>query len=114
MFFSNLFISSAWAQSSGGASQGPGFGMFVPMVLIFVIFYFLMIRPQQKQQKERKKMIEEVQKGDQVIMTSGIHAKVVGVADKVLTLEIADNVRVKAERDGLATVIKGQDNSSSK
>lgn len=108
MSFLDGLVSSAWAQGSGAAagSQGPGFSMFVPMILIFVIFYFLMIRPQQKQQKERQRMISEVQKGDQVIMTSGIHAKVVGVADKILTLEIADNVKIKAERDGVATVVK--------
>lgn len=110
----NLFISTAWAQASGGATEGPGFSMFVPMILIFVIFYFLMIRPQQKQQKERQKMISEVQKGDQVIMTSGIHAKVVGTADKILTLEIADNVKIKCERDGVATVVKATENSSGK
>lgn len=109
-FFNNLFNSTASAQSAGGAAQGSGFTMFIPMILIFVIFYFLMIRPQQKQQKERARMISEVQKGDQVVMTSGIHARVVGVADKILTLEIADNVKVKAERDGVATVIKSQDN----
>ncbi len=112
MHLSNLFISSAWAQASGAAPQGPGFSMFVPMILIFVIFYFLMIRPQQKQQKERQKMISEVQKGDQVVMTSGIYAKVVGVADKILTLEIADNVKVKCEREGVATVVKAPENSS--
>ncbi len=112
MSLSNLFISSAWAQAAGGAAQGPGFGMFVPMILIFVIFYFLMIRPQQNKQKERQRMISEVQKGDQVVMTSGIHAKVVGVADKILTLEISDNVKVKCERDGVATVVRPTENSS--
>ncbi len=109
----NLFISTAWAQAAGGgAAQGPGFSMFVPMILIFVIFYFLMIRPQQKQQKERKAQIAAIQKGDQVIMASGIYAKVVGVADKILTLEIADNVKVKADREGIATVVKPIENSS--
>lgn len=110
----NLFVSSAWAQAQGGGanSQGPGFSMFIPMILIFVIFYFLMIRPQQKQQKERKKLISEIQKGDQIVMTSGIYAKVVGVADKILTLEIADNVKIKADREGIATVVKATENSS--
>lgn len=108
MTFSDIFSSTAWAQATGAAagSQGPGYSMFVPMILIFVIFYFLLIRPQKKQQKERQKMITEIQKGDQVVMTSGIYAKVVGVADKILTLEIADNVKIKAERDGVATVVK--------
>lgn len=103
---SDLFISSAWAQAGGAAPQGGGFGMLVPMLLICVIFYFLLIRPQKKQQKERQKMISEIQKGDQVLMTSGIYAKVVGVADKILTLEIADNVKIKADRDGISTVVK--------
>ncbi len=103
---SDWLISSAWAQAAAAGSQGPGYSMFVPMILIFVIFYFLLIRPQKKQQKERQRMITEIQKGDQVVMTSGIYAKVVGVADKILTLEIADNVKIKAERDGVATVVK--------
>jgi preprotein translocase subunit YajC len=100
-------IPSALAQApAGGASPsgGPSFSFFVPLVLIFVIFYFLMIRPQQKQQKERGKMISELKKGDAVVTTSGIHARVVGTADKILTLEIADNVKVKVDRDAVARI----------
>jgi preprotein translocase subunit YajC len=98
-------ISNAWAQApAGGAPAGGGqpFGFLPFLLAIFAIFYFLMIRPQQKQQKERLKMISDLKKGDAVVTTSGIHARVVGAADKILTLEIADNVRVKIDRDAVA------------
>lgn len=72
------------------------------MLPIFLIFYFIMVRPQQKQQKERMKMISELKKGDPVVTTSGIYARVVGVTDKILTLEIADNTKVKVDREAVA------------
>jgi len=101
----NLLVTNAFAQAQGGGAPAPGspsFSFFVPLVLVFVIFYFLMIRPQQKQQKLRLKMISEIKKGDAVVTTAGIHAKVVGTADRILTLEIADNVKIKVDRDAVA------------
>ena len=78
------------------------FSMFVPMILIFFIFYFLLIRPQNKQRQEREDMIKKIEKGDTVVTSGGLHGKVVGVTDDVLTLEIAvlksDRVRVKVDR----------------
>ncbi len=62
--------------------SGPSFSFFVPLILVFVIFYFLMIRPQKKQQQLRIKMLSDLKKGDEVVTTAGIHGKVVGVADK--------------------------------
>jgi len=80
----------------------PGFGMLVPMAAIFVIFYFLLIRPQQKKQRETEAMIKAIEKGDSVVTAGGLHGKVTGVSDDVLTLEIAavkgDQVRVKVSR----------------
>jgi preprotein translocase subunit YajC len=74
--------------------------------LIFVIFYFMILRPQQKRQKERKKLLDNVKKGDKVITAGGVHAKVVAVEEKTLLVEIADNVKVKIERSSLGSVIK--------
>ncbi len=71
------------------------------MILIFVVFYFLLIRPQQKQAKERQKTLTALKKGDRVILTSGFYGKIAGVADQVLTIELADNLKVKALRSAV-------------
>lgn len=101
LFSSGLVWAEAPAAEAAKASPLGGLGMFMPMILIFVVFYFLMIRPQQKQARERQAMVEALKKGDSVILTSGIYGKIVGVADQVLTIEIADNVRVKALRSAV-------------
>lgn len=72
-----------------------------PLVLLFVIFYFLLIRPQQKRAKEHKKMLSEVKSGDTVITNGGLHGKVTEISDDILTVEIANNVRVKVSRDAI-------------
>ncbi len=95
------------AQDTGSAKPQPAggaFGMFLPMILVFAIFYFLMIRPQQKQRKQHQALLQNLKKGDDVVTTSGIHAKVTGVADNLVTLEIADNVRIKLDKSQVATV----------
>lgn len=102
-------ISTAHAMASqpgaGGAQGGGGMaGLFLPMIVVFGIFYFLMIRPQQKQAKKVKAMLEAVRKGDDVITRSGIHGKVHGIADNVVTLEIAENVRIKMNKDQIGFV----------
>ena len=96
-------------QAGEPASQAP-FGMFVPMAAIFLIFYFLLIRPQQKRQKEQEGMIKSIVKGDDVVTAGGIHGRVTGVTDDVLTLEIAvikgERVRVKVARSKVESVKK--------
>lgn len=103
------FINNAYAMAGqpGGSAPGAGGGiggMLIPMVVVFAIFYFLMIRPQQKQAKKMKAMLESVRKGDDVVTRSGIHAKVHGIADNIVTLEIAENVRVKMNKDQIGFV----------
>lgn len=97
----NPFISTAWAQTAG-ASPAAGLSFFAPLGAVFLIFYFLVIRPQQKQQKERLAMITSLQKGDSVITTSGIYAKIVDTSDKTITLEIAPNVKIKCDREAVS------------
>ena len=84
------------------AQEPSPFGMLVPMGAIFLIFYFLLIRPQQRQQKEREQMIAAIGKGDRVMTAGGIHGVVTGTADDVLTIEIAnlkgERVRIKVDR----------------
>jgi len=77
----------------------------VPFILIFIIMYFLMIRPQQKRQKDHQEMIKNVRRGDQIVMSGGLIGKVVKVTDdNELELEIADNVRVRVSRSAIADV----------
>jgi len=92
-----------------GPGQGSPLGMLMPIGAIFLIFYFLLIRPQQKKQKETEEMIKTVAKGDAVVMAGGMHGKVTGATDDVLTLEIAalkgERVRVKVDRSRVERVI---------
>ncbi len=73
--------------------------------LIIVIFYFMIIRPQSKRQKERQKMLEAMKKGDKVVTGGGIHGKIVAMEDKTVLLEIADNVKVKVEKSAVTGVV---------
>ncbi|NUN06727.1 MAG: preprotein translocase subunit YajC [Bdellovibrio sp.] len=77
--------------------------MFVPFIFIFVIFYFLIIRPQSKRQKEHQKFLSEVKRGDEIVTSSGILGRVEGITDQFVTLEIADGVKVKMLRSQIAT-----------
>lgn len=94
-------ISVAYAAGPGGDSMS--FLMSIaPLILIFIVFYFLLIMPQQKKAKEHKAMLAAIDKGDEVVTSGGIHGKVVGVAENVLTLEIADKVKIKVSREFIA------------
>jgi preprotein translocase subunit YajC len=101
-----MFISPAFAQDAG-ASPATSFVQFVPLVLIFVVFYFLLIRPQQKKLKEHKAMLEAVRRGDRVITNGGIIGLVtkVNAEKRELTVEIADNVRVQVAQDMITSVV---------
>jgi preprotein translocase subunit YajC len=94
------------------AEPASPFGMLVPMGLIFLIFYFLMIRPQQKRQRDQQKLLESIEKGDDVVTAGGLHGKVVGTTEDVLTLEIAalkgERVRVKVSRSKIDSVQKAK------
>lgn len=87
-----------WLQAQGGSP----FGLLIPMGAIFLIFYFLLIRPQQTRQKEHDKMLEALGKGDKVVTTGGIHGEIIGAEAEVLTIEIAnvkgERVRIKVDR----------------
>jgi len=79
---------------------------FLPIVLIFVIFYFLLIRPQQKRAKEHRTLLSNLKLGDQVLTSGGIYGRVTGLRDDVVTVEISDKVRVKVNRGNIAGVVK--------
>jgi preprotein translocase subunit YajC len=101
----------------GGAAGGQGaggFGSFVPLILMFVIFYFLLIRPQQKKAKDHREMISRLKKGDQIITSGGLHGRITGVSDSTATVEIADKVRVKIARGNVAQVVQTSSKAQSK
>ncbi|NIM26617.1 MAG: preprotein translocase subunit YajC [Gammaproteobacteria bacterium] len=107
-----FFISDAYAQA-GGPGGGAPYADILFLVLLFAVFYFLLIRPQQKKAKEHKKMVEAVQKGDEVITNGGIAGKVIEVGESFLTVNIAEGVDVKLQRSAIAqTLIKGTIKSS--
>jgi preprotein translocase subunit YajC len=100
-----MFVTPAFAQSAGGGGMG-AFGQFIPLVLIFGIFYLFLIRPQQKRAKEHKAMLGSLRRGDQIITQGGIFAKVVRVKDDdEIEVEIAENVKVRVARSTIATVV---------
>ena len=96
----------AYAMGQGGAAgQGAGgFGGLIPIILMFVIFYFLLIRPQQKRNKEHKEMIANLKKGDRIITSGGLYGRITGMDETTLTVEIADKVRVKVVRGNVSAL----------
>jgi preprotein translocase subunit YajC len=96
----------AYAMGTGGAGGGGagGFAGFIPLILMFVIFYFLLIRPQQKRTKEHRQMIANLKKGDRIVTSGGIHGRITGMDESTLTVEIADKVRVKVARGNVSTM----------
>ncbi len=99
-----MLIGNAYAQAAP-APAGGGMEMTIMMVLIFVVFYFLMIRPQVKRAKEHKKMIEALQKGDEVITAGGTVGRVIKVGDTYVTVEIADNVNILVQKPAVQTLL---------
>jgi preprotein translocase subunit YajC len=104
-------LAFAMGGSSGGAVGGAGGGMaafqqIIPLVFMFVIFYFLLIRPQQKKAKAHKALLESMKKGDNVITAGGVHGKITGVENDLVTLEIANNVNIKITKSYIAAIKK--------
>ena len=98
-----MFVTPAYAQAAGGG--GAAIAQFIPLILIFAIMYFLMIRPQQKRVKEHRAMVEALKKGDQVITQGGVIGKVTAVRDDELEIEIATGVKVRVVRSTISTVL---------
>jgi preprotein translocase subunit YajC len=98
-----LFISSAVAQEAGAAAQQPNPIMsMVPLVAIFIIFYFLMIRPQKKKLEAEREQVANLEKGVEVYTKSGIIGKIHGISDKVMTLEVEGGVKIKVLKSYIA------------
>ena len=96
----------AYALGAGGAGGegSSGFTGFIPLILMFVIFFFLLIRPQQKKTKEHRQMISNLKKGDRIVTSGGIHGRITGMDESTITVEIADKVRVKVARGNVSNL----------
>jgi preprotein translocase subunit YajC len=99
-----VFISSAYAQASG-ASPSSDIMTFLPMILIVVVFYFLLIRPQQKRAKETKAMLQALQKGDEVVTAGGVLGKITKLSDAYANVEIADSVEITVQRSAISLLL---------
>ena len=104
-----MFISSAWAQAAPAPTASPDFfgsmGSLLPLVLMFVVLYFIMIRPQMKRQKEHKSMVDALAKGDEVVTSGGMLGKISKVGETFLGVEIASGVEIQVQRSAVIQVM---------
>ena len=100
-----MFISSAYAQTAAGGDMSSTLTGMLPLVLMFVVLYFVMIRPQMKRQKEHKSMIEALARGDEVATSGGLIGKVTKIGDTILGVEIANGVEVQVQRSAVIQVL---------
>jgi len=117
MFDHLLSVTTAYAMGAApkaGAAGGTANPIisFLPLVLIFAIFYFLLIRPQQKRAKQHKQFLENLKRGDEVMTSGGLIGKITGITDQVVTLEVADNTRVKVVKAHLVGPAPGKGGST--
>ena len=99
----DFFISNAYAQDA--AAQTGGLMSFLPLIVIFAVFYFMLIRPQMKRAKEHKQLVSQLGKGDEVITNGGLLGKITEVSESFVTLELADNLQIKLQRSAVANVM---------
>ena len=100
-----MLISNAYAQAAGGASQTDTLLTFLPMVAIFVVFYFLLIRPQQKKAKETRAMLDALEKGNEIVTAGGIVGRIIKLSDQYATVEVAPNVEMTIQRGAISQLL---------
>jgi preprotein translocase subunit YajC len=100
-----VLISSAYAQASGAASQSDTLLTFLPMIAIFVVFYFLLIRPQQKKQKEARAMLDSLEKGNEVVTAGGVLGRIVKLDEQYVTVEVAPNMQMVVQRGAISQLL---------
>lgn len=113
------FVTTVWAQGTGGApGSGPGAGpggmlvQFFPFVLIFIVFYFLLILPQQRKQKKHRAMLEALKKGDRILTSGGMLGTVAAINKNIVTIQVADNARIKIRKDFVSELQSGEEEGS--
>ncbi len=97
-------IENAWAQGAP-AGQPSAFVQLLPLIVLFAVFYFLIIRPQMKRQKEHRKMVQELGKGDEVVTNGGVLGRIVGLDDQFITLKVAAGTEIKVQRHAIGAVM---------
>src|SRR5215203_6673124 len=98
-----------FAQASSPAPAGTNpLASFVPIILIFIIMYFLLFRPQMKRQKEQARLVSSLKTGDRVVTASGIHGMISNVKDRTVIVKIAENVKIEMEKSAITTVVKAE------
>ena len=100
-----MWISNAFAQAPAAGADAGGLMSFLPLILMFAVLYFIMIRPQMKRQKETKAMLEALAVGDEVVTIGGIMGKVTGLKDQVVTVEISAGTEVQLQKGAITTVL---------
>ena len=100
-----MLISPAYAQAAGAASQSDTLLTFLPMIAIFVVFYFLLIRPQQKKAKESRAMLDALEKGNEIVTAGGIVGRISKLTDQYATIEVAPNVEMTVQRGAIAQLL---------
>ena len=101
-----LYLFLAQTQSPAPSTPGGGIGFFVPFIFIFIIMYFVMIRPQKKRQDEQKKLVASLKTGDRVVTNAGIHGLISNVKETTVIVKVADNVKIEMEKSAVATALK--------
>jgi len=110
----SFFISDAVAQTGSTAGSG-GIGAFLPMILLFVVFYFLLIRPQQKRQKEHKNMVADLAKGDEIVTMGGILGKITAIDENFITVDVSKGTEIRVQRASVQAMMpKGTIKSAAK
>lgn len=100
-----MLISNAYAQTAAAAGPMDSVMQFLPIILMFVVLYFLMIRPQMKKAKDHKSLIEALGKGDEIITSGGIAGRITKVSDDFVTVAIAENVEIQIQKPAIAVVL---------
>jgi len=110
-------IDTAWAQGAPATAPSPLVGFLLPILLIFGVFYFLVIRPQQQRDKEHQTLLGNLKRNDKIVTSGGLHGRVTDLGEDVITVEVAQNVRVRVSRSHVSSVLtapKGDDKGKSK
>ncbi len=102
-----------FAQAASPASGGGGIAAFIPFIFIFVIMYFVLLRPQMKRQKDQQRLISTLKTGDRVVTNAGIHGLISNVKETTVIVKVADNVKIEMEKSAVTNILKSAEGSAS-
>jgi preprotein translocase subunit YajC len=109
LLFSVTEAGAMGSSASGAGGEGSPMGLFVPLILMFAVLYFFMIRPAQKKQKQKDQMLNALAKGDQIVTSGGIHGEVLQVKENTLSVRIADGVKIEVQKGSVSTLVTQED-----